>query len=213
MLKSAIKRFSQLLVLMMVSTLALAAETYQEGTHYVRLNKPVPVSVPGKIEVAELFWYGCPHCFEFEPYVESWSKNLPDDVNFERVPATFSKLWQTHAGAFYAAAALGIGDKLHGDFFNRIHRNNEKLADVDSLAKFFANYGVTEDEAKKALKSFGVKSRVQQAGARIRGYQALGVPGLVINGKYRIDTGMAGSWTNMLKIAEYLVEQERNAVK
>lgn len=204
------KRISQVLVLALFSSLAMAAD-FVEGKHYVKLATPVAVSEPGKIEVAELFWYGCPHCFEFEPYIEPWIKTLPDDVRFERVPGTFSKLWKTHASAFYAAEALGIGEKLHADFFNRIHRQNQRLADNNSLAKFFAEYGVTETQAKKALKSFGVKSRVQQAGARLRGYQAMGVPGIVVNGKYRIDTGMAGSWTNMLKVAEFLIEKERKS--
>lgn len=204
------KRISQTLVLALFSSLAMAAD-FVEGKHYTRLATPVAVSEPGKIEVAELFWYGCPHCFEFEPYIEPWIKTLPDDVRFERVPGTFSKLWKTHAAAFYAAEALGIGEKLHADFFNRIHLKNERLADENSLAKFFAEYGVTEAQAKKALKSFGVKSKVQQAGSRLRGYQAMGVPGMVINGKYRIDTGMAGSWPRMLEIAEHLIEKERQA--
>lgn len=202
------KRISQALVLTVFSSLAMAAD-FVEGKDYIRLATPVAVSQPGKIEVAELFWYGCPHCYDFEPYIEPWIKTLPDDVRFERVPGTFSKLWKTHASAFYAAEALGIGEKLHADFFNRIHQQNQRLADENSIAKFFAEYGVTEAQAKKALKSFGVKSKVQQAGARLRGYQALGVPGMVINGKYRIDTGMAGSWPNMLKIAEFLIEKER----
>lgn len=209
MFKKMIQLASALLLTMTASLSAQAAE-YQEGVHYVALDKPVPVSEPGKIEVAELFWYGCGHCFEFEPYIEPWSKTLPEDVRFERVPATFSKQWQTHATAFYAAEALGIGEELHSDFFNRIHRDGQRLLSNDSLAEFFAEYGVTEEQAHKALKSFGVKSKVNQAGARIRGYQALGVPSMVINGKYRIDTSMAGSWTNLLEIAEFLIEKERN---
>ena len=209
MFKKMIQHVSALLLMTAVSFSALAAD-FKEGVHYVTLQKPVPVTEPGKIEVAELFWYGCGHCFEFEPYVEPWSKKLPDDVNFERVPATFSKQWQTHATAFYAAQALGIGEQLHSDFFNRIHRDGQRLLSNDSLATFFAEYGVTEEQAHKALKSFGVKSKVNQAGARIRGYQALGVPAMVVNGKYRIDTNMAGSWTNLLAITEFLIEKERN---
>ena len=211
MFMRAVKRISQVLALTLFSSLALA-EDFIEGKHYVKLATPVPVSQPGKIEVAELFWYGCPHCFDFEPYIEPWSHKLPEDVRFERVPATFSKLWKTHATAYYAAQALGIGEKLHADFFNSIHLEKKRLSDNSSIAKFFAEYGVTEADAKKALKSFGVKSKVQQAGARVRGYQSMGVPGLVVNGKYRIDTGSApGGWPGMLKVAEYLIEKERQA--
>lgn len=211
MLKKLIRHASAFLLTAVVALSAQAAE-FQEGKHYVKLDKPVPVSEPGKIEVAELFWYGCGHCFEFEPYIEPWSKKLPDDVNFERVPATFSQQWKTHANAFYAAQALGIGEELHSEFFNRIHRDGQRLLSTDALAAFFAEYGVTEDKAKKALRSFGVKSKVNQAGARIRGYQALGVPAIVVNGKYRIDTSMAGSWGNLLEIAEFLIEKERQAL-
>ncbi|WP_417595893.1 thiol:disulfide interchange protein DsbA/DsbL [Oceanospirillum sp.] len=210
MVKKLIQHISALLLMVAVSVTA-QAETFKEGVHYIKLGTPLAVSEPGKIEVAELFWYGCPHCFEFEPYIEPWIKTLPDDVRFERVPATFSKVWKTHANAFYAAEALGIGEKLHSDFFNRIHRQNQRLTSTGDLVEFFADYGVTEDQAEKALKSFGVKSKVNQAGARIRGYQALGVPALVVNGKYRIDTSTAGSWTNMLKITEFLIEKERKS--
>lgn len=209
MLKKLIQRAGVLALGALIALNVQAAE-YKAGTHYVELDKPVAVSQPGKIEVAELFWYGCGHCYDFEPYIEPWSKKLPDDVHFERVPATFSKQWKIHANAFYAAEALGIGEKLHSDFFNRIHRDGEHLLSVDDQAEFFAEYGVSEDQAKKALRSFGVKSKVNQAGARIRGYQALGVPAIVVNGKYRIDIRQAGSWPNMLKITEFLVEKERN---
>jgi len=208
MIKKLIQHIGALMLMAVMSTAAQAAD-FKEGVHYIKLATPVAVSEPGKIEVAELFWYGCGHCFEFEPYIAPWSEKLPSDVRFERVPATFSKPWQTHATGFYAAEALGIGKTLHSDFFNRIHRQGQRLSNNDSLAKFFSEYGVTEDQAEKALKSFGVKSKVNQAGARIRGYQAMGVPALVVNGKYRIDTSTAGSWANMLKIAEYLIEEER----
>lgn len=210
MVKKLIQQFSAFVLFAAVS-LTTQAEDFKEGVHYIKLSTPVAVSEPGKIEVAELFWYGCPHCFEFEPYIEPWIEKLPEDVNFERVPATFSKVWKTHANAFYAAEALGIGEKLHSDFFNRIHRKGERLTSTSDLAEFFAEYGVSEEEAERALKSFGVKSKVNQAGARIRGYQALGVPAIVVNGKYRIDTSTAGSWTNMLKITEFLIEKERQS--
>lgn len=209
MIKKLIQHLGALVVMVVVSLSAQAAD-YKEGRHYVTLATPVAVSEPGKIEVAELFWYGCGHCFEFEPYIAPWSEKLPEDVRFERVPATFSKAWKTHATAFYAAEALGIGEKLHSDFFNRIHRQGQRLSSTSSLAEFFSEYGVTEDQAEKALKSFGVRSKVNRADARIRGYQALGVPSLVVNGKYRIDTNMAGSWPELLKIAEFLIEKERN---
>jgi len=210
MVKKLIQQFSALFLFAAVS-LTAQAETFKEGVHYIKLATPVAVSEPGKIEVAELFWYGCPHCFEFEPYIEPWIETLPEDVNFERVPATFSKVWKIHANAFYAAEALGIGEKLHKDFFNRVHRQGQRLTSTSDLAEFFAEYGVSEKEAERALKSFGVKSKVNQAGARIRGYQALGVPAIVVNGKYRIDTSTAGSWTNMLKITEFLIEKERQS--
>lgn len=192
-----------------LSTLALAAPV--AGQDYEVLDAPVPTHVDdGQIEVIEVFWYGCPHCYNLEDPLNAWVEELPGDVIFQRLPATMGKVWTTHATAFFAAQRLSILDELHDDFFDAIHQGGRQLADTDEIAAFFSNYGVSEEEARKALTSFGVKSQVNQAHARIRDYRLMGVPALVVEGRYVITPSSAGSLANMPQVAGALVDQVRN---
>lgn len=194
-----------------LSGLALAAEPVA-GEDYQVLDEAVPSQVEdGKIEVTEAFWYGCPHCYNLEDPLNAWVAELPDDVAFVRMPATMGGDWNKHAAAFFAASELGILEEVHEDFFDAIHQDGRQLTEVDEVAAFFADYGVSEEEASKALTSFGVKSQVNQAHARMRAYQLMGVPGLIVDGRYVITPGSAGSLDNMLQIADALVAQVREA--
>ena len=184
---------------------------YQAGVHYAVLPTPATTQDPDKIEVAELFWYGCPHCFSFQPTLHAWSETLPEDVNFRPVPAMFGGDWNTHAQLFYTLESLGKLDETHDAVFNAIHRENNRLNTEEVMVEFLEPYGISEEDFNKAWNSFGVKSKMSQAEQLARAYRATGVPCLIVNGKYLIEGKMAGSFENMLKIAEYLVEQERQA--
>ena len=100
---------------------AAHADDIQAGKQYTDLSSPVPVSEPGKIEVVELFWYGCPHCYAFEPTLNAWSKKLPDDVAFKRVPAMFGGIWNVHGQLFVTLEAMGVEAKVHDAVFAAIH--------------------------------------------------------------------------------------------
>ncbi|ABC27901.1 Thiol-disulfide isomerase and thioredoxins [Hahella chejuensis KCTC 2396] len=191
--------------------LAARAETYVEGQHYKTLPAPIPVRDASKIEVVELFWYGCPHCYKFDPLVNVWKKSLPEDVSFFRSPAVFNKVWKAHAQAFYAAEALDVSEKMHQPLFDALARDHQSLNSEDDLAKFFAQYDVEEAQFKKAYNSFSVKSKVEQAASRALSARATGVPALVVNGKYRIDAIRGGTYEDMLKVADFLIEKERQA--
>ncbi|GAB2789629.1 thiol:disulfide interchange protein DsbA/DsbL [Halomonas shantousis] len=192
------------------STLTMSAEPVA-GDDYQVLDEPVKTSVgDDQIEVDEVFWYGCPHCYHLEKPLNAWVADLPDDVVFTRIPATMGQVWIKHAKAFYAAKQLGIQEKLHSDFFDAIHEQGKQLTSDDEIAEFFSQYGVSEEEALKALNSFGVKSQVNQAHAKIRGYQLMGVPALVVDGRYVITPQSAGSLDNMPQIAQALVNKVRN---
>lgn len=187
-----------------------AAKTYREGEHYIRLDTPVRTINPNKIEVAEVFWYGCSHCFHFEPMVHAWAKKQPDDVVFVQSPAMWNSVMQTHARAFYTASALGVLDKVHQPIFDAINMERNMLRDKEALAALFAKHGVEKEKFLKAFNSFAVDSQVRQADARARGYQIRGTPEMIVNGKFRVSTATAGGQREMLKVVEYLVEQERN---
>jgi protein dithiol oxidoreductase (disulfide-forming) len=197
----------------LMGSLALvqAQETarYQEGTHYVALPAPAPTEEPDKIEVAELFWYGCGHCYSFEPLIRDWKKTLPEDVHFREVPAMFGGAWNLHGQLFYTLQALDKLDVAHQVVFDAMHKEGKRLGSEEEMISLLEPHGISGDDFRKTWKSFGVRRQIDEAGRLARSYRATGVPTLIVNGKYRIEGGMAGSLEDMLKVAEYLVEQER----
>ena len=182
------------------------------GKHYKVLPYAVRTRDASKVEVVELFWYGCPHCYKFNPIVHHWAEGLADDVDFWLSPATFGAVWKVHAQAFYAAQVLGVQEKMHQPLFDARVRDRKPLSSEAELARFFAGFGVDEKDFKKAFNSFSVKSKVDQANARGRSYRATGVPALIVNGKYRISATEAGGHENMIKVADFLIEKERASI-
>lgn len=188
------------------------AENYVAGTHYEVLKTPIATRNKKKIEVVEVFWYGCSHCFDFEPALVVWKSKLPADVDFYQVPAMWSPAMKLHAQGFYVAKALGILDKIHQPFFNALNLEKKRLNDEDALARFFSTYGVNKDTFDKTFNSFAVTSQVDLADSRARSYGIQGTPEIVVNGKYRVSSALTGSQANMLKVASFLVEKERAAL-
>ena len=188
------------------------AQEYEAGKHYEVLPSPVMTYDKNKIEVVELFWYGCGHCFKFEPMVKGWKDKLAADVDFRAMPAMWNDTMKLHAKAFYVAKALGIFDKTHAPFFSAMHVKKQRFKDEGSIAKFFAAYGVDEKTFEKTIKSFGITSQVNLAESRARSYRMQGTPEIIVNGKYRVSSGMTGGQPQMLKVASYLIEQERKAL-
>lgn len=189
---------------------AFAAD-FQAGKEYEVLSSPVPVAEPGKIEVVELFWYGCPHCYQFEPVINPWVEKLPQDVSFKRIPAMFGGIWNTHGQLFITLESMGVEKQVHDAVFAAYHQERKKLATPEEMADFLAGKGVDKDAFLKAYNSFGVKSRVEQAKKLGMAYQISGVPVLIVNGKYRFDLGSAGGPQQTLEVADFLIEKERAA--
>ena len=203
---------ARLLLTALLSALAFAgvAETeYKEGVHYEIIKPAQPTDDPDRIEVTEVFWYGCPHCYDFEPYLEKWLEAKPDDVNFVRIPGVFNRSWVPHARAFYAAEALRVQDKIHLPLFNAIHKHRQKVFDQASIAALAAANGIDAGDWEKAYSSPGVDFKVKQANKRSVGYRITGVPAMIVNGKYRTSGRMAGSNGDMLKVVDMLVDMER----
>lgn len=203
-----IKLFSALLFSFLISSTAFAAE-YSDGNGYTTIKNPVRTSDPSKIEVTEIFWYGCPHCYTLEPLVDAWKKDMASDIDFKYLPAVFGRGWLAHAKAFHIADLLGIESELRADLFNAIHVERRNLNSEDALADFFANYGVSENEFRKQYDSFAVNSRLSQADAKIRAYSARGVPGIIVNGKYLVSAQTANGNENIFNVVNFLVEKER----
>ncbi len=199
-------------VLFVFSGLVQAA-TYKEGVDYELVAQPGKVEVPGKIEVREFFWYGCPHCYSLEAAVSSWKPSLNDDVNFIMTPAAMNKSWVNHAHAFYVAQALGKLDEISPELFKAIHVKKQKVSSQKDLAEFFTQFGVDEGKFNKLFKSFSVSTKVRQARTLSSNYRLRGVPALVVNGKYLVKTKSGTSYQELLKVVDYLVEKERLASK
>ncbi len=187
------------------------AEEFKAGTDYDLVNPPQPTADPGKIEVMEFFWYGCPHCYHFEPELNAWLKHKPANVAFIRQPAVFNEQWGAHAKAFFTAEALGVLDRLHPELYDAIQNKHEKLVSEDEQAAFFKAQGVDEAAFRQAYKSFAVDSKMRQAGGMGAKYGITGTPSIVVNGKYLVSPGKAKSFPRMLEITNALIKQESGA--
>lgn len=183
-------------------------QLFKEGKVYERLSQPQPTSDPSKVEVIEFFWYGCPHCYHFEPDLNAWLKSKPDNVVFIHQPAIFNERWAAHAKAFFTAEALGVLDKLHPLFYDAIQNQKRALESEEDLAKFFAEHGVAEEDFHKAYRSFAVDAKMRQAEGMAARYGVTGTPTLVVNGKFRVTGTLAKSYPNMIAITNYLISQE-----
>ena len=194
------------ILFMMVSGMACAA-SYEEGKHYKRVDQPKTFDGE-KVEVIEFFWYGCPHCYSFEPHIKKWHESKPGNVEFVRIPATFQPLWVLHARAYYALQMLDALEKIHPKFFSEIHNKKNYMKTVDALATFVQEHGVDRSEFIDAMNSFAVETKLRKAQKLVDDYKLSGVPAVTVNGKYLISASMAGSYENMIKIMNYLVEKE-----
>ena len=203
------------LVVCLATLMALSqvvhAQSYQEGRHFVVLDTPVRTASDSGIEVAEVFWYGCPHCYAFKPLIEKWAKTIPGDVNYVQIPAALGASWVPHAKAFYALEAMGELDKVHDALFDALAGERRPLNSGEALADFVEGYGVDGETFLKNYNGFGVNARMQQAQAKIRGARVTGTPTMIVNGKYRVSASMAGSHEATLEVVDYLVAKERSA--
>jgi len=185
-----------------------AGNAMAAGQGYEMVTPPQPTTSKDKVEVVELFWYGCPHCFKLEPYVERWLKRKPKNVKFVRMPGMFRQSWEIHGRAYYTAEILGVVDKVHGAMFSAIHEQKRKMSDEGSIMAIFKNHGVSEKDFKRVFRSFAVETKIRRAKDMGRRYGIKGVPALIVNGKYRTSAHDAGGNAKVFKVVNKLVKQE-----
>ncbi len=199
------------MVVLLLGNALAAPPAYVAGKHYQVLGTPVETRNRAKIEVVEVFSYGCPHCFHFEPQVTAWRARQAADVDFVHVPAVFNAQFRTLGQAFYTAQALKVLERTHTPMFKALHEQNRPLWLNTELARFYAGHGVKEEDFTRAFNSFGVRAGIQRSEMLTRSYQISGVPAMVVNGKYVVDGRMAGTNDAMLLVVDYLVARERAA--
>jgi thiol:disulfide interchange protein DsbA len=191
------------------SGVAPTSARFQLGTHYNRLSPTQPTSSgPEKVEVAEIFWYGCPHCFAFDPLLQSWLAKKPEYVSFVRVPAVWNPLVRMHGQMFYTAEVLGKGAEMHDALFKEIHDNHDLLDTPEKIQAFFGKFGVDAATFKSTWESFAVNTKLQRADELSRRYRISSVPTIVVNGKYTTDGGMAGGYDNLFAVVSELAASE-----
>ncbi len=182
-----------------------------EGTHYVRLGQPLPVTAPaGKVDVVEFFWYGCPHCNAFEPMLEAWVKKLPEFASFRRVPVQFrEEPFGTHQRIYFALEAMGQLEAMHRKVFHAIHNERMKLDKPAEIQAFMTKNGVDGAKFIEVMNSFGVQTKARQAKQLAEAYRIDGVPALGIQGRFYTSGSLAGGQDKMLVVADFLIQASR----
>lgn len=203
-----------LAILMLVSFQFLAGSALADpsmGTEYDQTTQAIATDNPSKIEVTELFWYGCGHCYHFDPALTAWVKKLPADVYFKRVPGLPRPDWAPMAKAFYAMETLGLTDKLHNKLFDTIHKSKALRPDDEAatIAWLTKESGMEKKKIEDAYNSFSSNTKLNRAAQIFKASGATGVPTLIIDGKLITSNTMAGGNNETLQVADYLIAKVR----
>ena len=189
-----------------IALVPFAARAQQPA--YMELNPPQPVEAQNKIEVLEFFWYGCIHCYNLEPKIDTWLKTLSKDVEFRRVPAIFNDRWALDASIFYTLEALGLLDKLHRPLFDAIHRDRLRTDKWPEFSGWLEKQGVDAKQFETTVKSFGVQSKTKRAARLTAAYKIDGTPAMAVHGRYTVGASEA-----MLNTVNQLVAAVRKTSK
>lgn len=204
------KRFITVFALLSLSGFVAAqGQKIEEGFDYRILPIAQPVETKGKVEVIEFFWYGCPHCYDFEPELSSWVKRQPKDVVFKRVPVAFRDDFMPHSQLFYALEAMRKGDALNEKVMYAMHKENKRLLTEPEIADWVASQGIDRNTFLATYRSFAVISKARAAKQMAEAYRIDGVPTIVMQGKYVTSPSIAGTKAKAILVMDYLEEKIR----
>ncbi|WP_227431304.1 thiol:disulfide interchange protein DsbA/DsbL [Psychrobacter sp. I-STPA6b] len=187
-----------------LASLPANAAQFNAGTDYTVLDNPENIT-GDKIIVREFFWYGCPHCYNLEPYMQKWAATKPSDVVFMQTPAALNPVWEANARGFYAAQLLGYQDKTHEALFKAIQVDGKRLFDQNSLAEWYGSQGVDQKKFNSLYNSFAVSTKIGRSKAGAKRYQLTGVPAVVVQGKYVVQ----GEGEKVPQVVDFLVNKVR----
>ena len=188
---------------------AQAPVKVEEGVDYRVLTITQPIDTKGKVEVIEFFWYGCPHCYEFEPELKGWIKRQNKDVVFKKVPIAFREELMPHSQLFYALESMGKGDTLNDKIMFAMHRENKRLLNENEIADWVAAQGVDRNAFLAAYRSFAVLSKARAANQLGNSYRIDGVPTVAVQGKYITSPSIAGTRAKAVNVMDFLVSKVR----
>ena len=186
-------------------------EQFLEGGHYELLDEVQPVQTGEKIEVVEMFWYRCPHCFRLEPFLIEWQKNIPENAEYVPVPALLNPKWEFEARVFYTFDALGVLDEVHAKYFDAIHQQRLKIDTVEKLAAWGEENGVSGQAIKDTFQSFAVENKLNFANVMSRKYGITGVPAIIVDGRYRTSVSLAGGHDKLIELINFLIDKAAQA--
>ena len=176
---------------------------------YTRLARPLPMADTGRIEVIEFFWYGCPHCFAFEPLIEPWVTRLPADVHFRRIPVGFDALKQVHQQVFHTWEVLGLVDQMHLKTFTRFHVQKRWINREQDMLDFARENGLDVDKVKQAWNGFSVQTKMRQSTQLTDQYEVAQTPSMGIQGRFTAVAVPGHGPASVLTTTEYLVDRIR----
>jgi protein dithiol oxidoreductase (disulfide-forming) len=211
------KSITKIITVLMLSLGSLSfaplslAEAPQVGNNFDAVTQPIATDNAAKIEVMEIFWYGCIHCYQMEAPLSAWVKKLPADVYFKRMPGLPNASWAPMAKAFYAMETLGVSEKLHTPLFEAVHKSKSLNPTDEKAIMAWVTQQSKMDKVKveAAFKSFTINTNLNRAAQTFRASGATGVPSLVIDGKYITSSTMNGGNEQALKVADYIIENVR----
>ena len=204
------KNLLSALSLFLAFTLPSAAQEFKEDVNFFPLLVEQPVRTGDRVEVLEIFWYGCPHCYALEPYLKKWLKNKPEFVEFVQLPAVLNRSWAFDARVFYTFVALGLIDELHEAYFDAIHKDRRRMKKVEQVASWAQEQGVDPQLILDTFNSFGVDSMLANATQMSGRYEADGVPTIIIDGKYRTTVSLAGGHNEIIDLINYLAQRAQS---
>ena len=176
-----------------------------DSSKYKPVREEMTITTGSKVEVAELFWFGCGHCFALEPAIKEWKKNIPANAEFKKVPAIFSARWEFHGQAFYTMQSLGAPEEAYDEFFSTIHIKRAPLSNMGQLVSFLAEFNFTEEQVNSAFNSFDVNNKMRAAKKITRQSGATGVPAIVVDGKYLTSQQLAGGTGELFQVVNQLI--------
>tara|TARA_B100000780_G_scaffold219466_1_gene158565 strand:- start:206 stop:829 length:624 start_codon:yes stop_codon:yes gene_type:complete len=200
-----LKNFSKLFLLT-IFAVSINAE-YKLGSDYRLVDNPLPVKRDGIVEVTESFWYGCAHCYSFEPSINSWKADLPENTKFTKMPITWGPIHQLHAALFFTIEALKLDPSTHSAVFVTIHKEGNFLQNPVAIQDFLSNFGVAPEITAQYLESFGVKQKVNRGIKYAKQLKIASVPMIVVDGTYIIESKR--SFNEMLKVVDHVIELQR----
>ena len=204
------KNLFSALSIFLAFTLPSSAQEFKEDVNFFPLLVEQPVRTGDRIEVLEIFWYGCPHCYALEPYLKKWLKNKPELVEFVQLPAVLNRSWEFDARVFYTFVALGLIDELHEAYFDAIHKDRKRMKNVEQVASWTQEQGVNPQLIMDTFNSFGVDSMLANATQMSGRYEADGVPTIIIDGKYRTTVSLAGGHNEIIDLINYLAQRAKS---